>query len=135
MWSTFIFSIAEKYEAQNYLFGGGFGVYEDLFVYGDSKLKMWFKQDYIPTPHNQFLSTFVSGGITLLIFYGSLFVWANRVIKYNGKMLYSFLILLVVLVFTSGITMPLFDKFITWVSLAFISLAIYLKNIRLSAYQ
>ncbi len=128
MWSIYAYSISEMFGLENYLFGSGFGSNKELFIHGMQKVKIWPNPDYIPHPHNQFLSIFINGGLALMLIYSYLFIKLYAILKKLMDIRYSMFPIVMIFLFTSGLTVLVLDRFSSWVSMVFMLVIFYLRQ-------
>lgn len=132
MWSIYFYSIGDLYKGQHLLFGSGFGSNQDLFIHGDKTLSIWPQDDYIPHPHNQFLSIFINGGMYLMAIYGAILAKSYFSLRRFAKSAYSLSPILIIFLLSSGMTVLVLDRFSIWVMLSFLLIIFYVqqKNIQ-----
>lgn len=128
MWSIYAYAIRDLYEIKHCLFGSGFGSNQTLFLHGDKTLGIWPQDDYIPHPHNQFLSIFINGGLALMGVYGFILSKSYFSLRRFTKTAYSLTPILIIFLLSSGMTVLVLDRFSIWVMLSFLLIIFYVQQ-------
>jgi hypothetical protein len=128
IWNIY-FERIKEFSFWNYLFGNGMGSSFDIFA-DYASAETWYllasdpKADTDYDTHNAFLSVFINSGIVGLAFIFYLFrmVW-NQVKKWAPGASWNktvFFGIFIVPLFTIGITIPIYENAIFWISLGFL---------------
>jgi O-antigen ligase len=122
IWNVYLKAV-QNFNWLEIIFGYGFGSSSSLFSkysYGNWNI------DYIPGPHNLVLDVMINGGVVYII---TLFLLLYKTLKIYYARLFDtrFTLSLLLPIIVLGVTSPLFNLFVFWVSLAFILIA-FKKN-------
>lgn len=128
IWSIYIYGILKYFNPLNYLFGGGFGCGKYMFDLILPDTKIAWVAEFTPHPHNEFLHLFVNGGVIFMGLYVYIYHWAARVIKKFNTTPYGLIPVTLIVFITAGMTVPISDRFVFWLSFSFLLIAFKLKS-------
>jgi len=130
IWSIYFYGIFKYFSPLNYIFGGGFGSGKYMFDLILPSTQIAWVASFTPHPHNEFLHLFVNGGAVFIGLYVYVFHWSSKIIKKFNTTPYRIIPITLIVFITAGMTVPISDRFVFWLSFSFLVLAFRLKSIK-----